>query len=55
MSKPSHPADTTVWTDWFGPLPQNLPPSTPVRYVGEALVLGMLTFVVLALAPVGGL
>lgn len=55
MSKPSHPADPPVWTHWFGPLPQNLPPSTPVRYVGEALVLGTLTFVVLALALVGGL
>ena len=55
MSKPSHPADFPVWTHWFGPLPQNLPPSTPVRYVGEALVLGTLTFVVLALALVGGL
>ncbi|MBR8211134.1 type IV secretion system DNA-binding domain-containing protein [Burkholderia cenocepacia] len=55
MSKPSHPADTPVWTHWFGSLPQNLPPSTPVRYVGEALVLGTLTFVVLALALIGGL
>ena len=55
MSKPSHPSDTPVWTHWFGPLPQNLPPSTPVRYVGEALVLGILTFVVLALTLVGGL
>ncbi|PMS23022.1 hypothetical protein C0Z18_02025 [Trinickia dabaoshanensis] len=55
MSKASHPSDTSVWTHWFGPLPQNLPPSTPVRYVGEALVLGTLTFVVLALALVGGL
>lgn len=55
MSKPSHPSDIAVWTHWFGPLPQNLPPSTPVRYVGEALVLGTLTFVVLALALVGGL
>lgn len=55
MSKPSHPADTSVWTHWFGPLPPNLPPSTPVRYIGEALMLGTLTFVVLALALVGGL
>ncbi len=55
MSKASHPSDAQVWTHWFGPLPQNLPPSTPVRYVGEALVLGTLTFVVLALALVGGL
>lgn len=55
MSKPSHPADASVWTHWFGPLPQNLPPSTPVRYIGEALVLGALTFVVLALALIGGL
>ncbi|WP_186128585.1 type IV secretion system DNA-binding domain-containing protein [Burkholderia gladioli] len=55
MSKPSHPADAPVWTHWFGPLPQNLPPSTPVRHVGEALVLGALTFVVLALALIGGL
>ena len=55
MSKPSHPSDTSTWTHWFGPLPQNLPPSTPVRYVGEALVLGALTFVVLALALIGGL
>ncbi|MCA8451693.1 type IV secretion system DNA-binding domain-containing protein [Burkholderia vietnamiensis] len=55
MSKASHPSDTSVWTHWFGPLPQNLPPSTPIRYVGEALVLGTLTFVVLALALVGGL
>lgn len=55
MSKPSHPSDTPVWTHWFGPLPQNLPPSAPVRYVGEALVLGTLTFVVLALALIGGL
>ncbi|WP_442808251.1 type IV secretion system DNA-binding domain-containing protein [Trinickia soli] len=55
MSKASHPSDARVWTHWFGPLPQNLPPSTPVRYVGEALVLGTLTFVVLVLALVGGL
>ncbi|MBR8007414.1 type IV secretion system DNA-binding domain-containing protein [Burkholderia vietnamiensis] len=55
MSKSSHPADFPVWTHWFGPLPQNLPPSTLVRYVGEALVLGTLTFVVLALALIGGL
>lgn len=55
MSKPSHLADAPIWTHWFGPLPQNLPPSTPVRYVGEALVLGTLTFVVLALALIGGL
>ncbi|WP_186208239.1 type IV secretion system DNA-binding domain-containing protein [Burkholderia gladioli] len=55
MSKLSHPSDTAVWTHWFGALPQNLPPSTPVRYVGEALVLGTLTFVVLALALIGGL
>ncbi len=40
MSKASHPSDSPVWTHWFRPLPQNLPPSTPVRYVGEALVLG---------------
>jgi hypothetical protein len=55
MSKASHPSDASVWTHWFGSLPPNLPPSTPVRYVGEALVLGMLTFVVLALALIGGL
>ena len=55
MSKPSHPTDTPIWTHWFGPLPQNLLPSTPVRYVGEALVLGTLAFVVLSLALVGGL
>ena len=55
MSKASHPSDASVWTHWFGPLPPNLPPSTPVRYVGEALVLGMLTFVVLVLALIGGL
>ena len=55
MSKPSHRAEAPIWTHWFGPLPQNLPPSTPVRYLGEALVLGALTFVVLALALVGGL
>ncbi|MGN6317516.1 hypothetical protein [Trinickia sp.] len=55
MSKPPHPSDTPIWTHWFGPLPQNLPPSTPVGYVGEALVLGALTFIVLALALIGGL
>ena len=52
MSNSSHPADITAWTHWFGPAPQNLLPSTPVRHVGEALVAGMLTFVVLALALV---